>query len=364
MVKNLVKRLFVTTSIIGVAVILISWGSTGHYKISNLCSLSFNPEMSEFNDWIPFLREHASDADYRKDTDPNEQYNHYLDIELFAGFSTTGTINQTSYPSKYNGILPWATETTFNYLKNALAAHEWDLAKQYAADLGHYVADGHMPLHITENYNGQNTGQTGIHSRYESTMIYSYNSQITYSGSDVNVISNVNQYIFDYIYENHKYVDSVLEADTYATNLAGGSTTSTTYKTALWNKTKGFTIKMFKNGSHALAELIYTAWVQAGKPSLSTGINENSNFTELLEQNYPNPFTTSTRIKYNIFENSDVTLRVTDILGKNVAILYSGSRSVGAYEVEWTPQGQTEGIYFVVLDTKKEHKVKKMLLVK
>lgn len=369
MVKKFVKRFCVSVAIVGFAVTLISWGGTGHTKISNLCSLSFNSEMSEFNDWVSYIRNHASDADYRKiktnpNYNPNEQYNHYLDIELFTGFTTTGKIDQTSYPSKYNGILPWATESTFNYLKNALTAHEWDLAKQYAADLGHYVGDGHMPLHITYNYDGDETGQSGIHSRYEGDMIDTYNSQISYSGdTNLVVISNVNQYIFDYIYANHKYVDSVLNADTYAKTF--GSTSSSAYKQALWNKTKGFTIKMFKNASHALAELIYTAWVQAGKPSLiSTGIDNNTNITEILEQNYPNPFTTSTKIKYNVLENSALTIRVTDIIGKNIAILYNGSQTVGSYEVEWTPQNQPEGIYFVVLDTQKEHKVRKMLLVK
>ncbi len=162
------------------------------------------------------------------------------------------------------------------------------------------------------------------------------------------------------------YVDSILIADNYAKSVSGGSTTSSAYNDALWNKTNKYTIKLFKNGSNAFAELIYTAWVQAGKPSLtSTDIEKPIiEFSENLEQNSPNPFTTHTTIKYNLTETSDVTLQIMNVIGNRVVTLFKGSQNSGLYSIEWYPQNQPEGIYFIVLDTKKLHTVKKMLLTK
>ena len=376
----MVKKFTIIASILGVSLILISWGSVGHYKISNLCSLSFNSEMSEFNDWIPYLRDHASDADQRKSSDPTEEMKHYIDIDNYNDFVSNGSIEQyyVAAVSKYglsfinsNGTLPWATIATFDSLKNCLKRHDFTKSKQFAADLGHYVGDGHMPLHITANYDGKSTGNNGIHSRYESSMIDTYNSEITYTGETISEITDVSQYVFNYIYANNKYVDSILFADNYAVNLAGGTRSestynSSTYKQALWNKTKVYTTMLFKNASHALAELIYTAWVQAGKPSLtSTDVqNPSIQYTETLEQNVPNPFSSYTSIRYNLYENANVLLQVKDILGNNITTLHEGFQTPGSYSVDWTPKNQPEGIYFVVLDTKKQHQVKKMLLVK
>jgi hypothetical protein len=360
-----IKQFFTSIAIVGVSLVLISWGGTGHRIINNKASLSFNSEMADFSSWVTFLTDHASDADSRKGSDPTEGPKHYIDIDNYPSFISNGTIDQVNVGSTSNGILPWATETAFNNLKNSFIAHDWANAKQYAADLGHYVADGHMPLHITKNFDGSYTGNSGVHSRYESNMIGDNSSLLIYTGDNISTITNVNQYIFDYIYSNYKYVDSVIIADTDSKILAGGTTSSTVYKQALWNKTKGFTIKMFKNGSHALTELIYTAWVQAGKPSISTSDEQNPNiqFTEVLQQNSPNPFTISTQIRYNLNENSDVTLQVKDVLGNNVVLLYQGFKTAGSYSIDWYPQNRTEGIYFIVLDTNKLHLVKKMLLV-
>jgi hypothetical protein len=364
-----IKKILTPFLLIGISLVLISWGGTGHYKINNNSSLSFNSEMSMFTSWTTYLRDHASDADSRKyasdpNYDPNESIRHYINIDNYSDFISNGSITQNfeSAVIKYgqpfinnSGTLPWATQIAFDSLTNCLKRNDITKAKQFAADLGHYVGDGHMPLHITKNYNGQLTGNYGIHSKYESNMIDTYNSQLTYTGEEISVITDVNQYIFDYIYASYKYKDSILLADTYAK-------TQSNYNQALWDKTKGYTTKLFKNASHALAELIYTSWVRSQATSAEQ--NANINFTEVLEQNTPNPFTAITSIKYNLSENTDISLRVKDILGNTVLTLYEGFQSAGSYKVDWIPQNQPEGMYFVILDTRKVHKVKKMILVR
>lgn len=373
-ISSLKKHLLVTISLLAISIILISWGSTGHFKINTEASLSYNAQMSQFNAWTSTLAEHASDADIRKSSDPTESRKHYIDIDGYPEFIATGQIPQTldsiilihGEPFVYDkGILPWATMVTFDSLKNCFARLDWEKAVLFAADLGHYMADGHMPLHITKNYNGQLTGNSGIHSRYESTMINGYIGQISYAGMDISIIPDVNEYIFNYLYLNYIYVDSVLAADNYAKSISGGSTTSSAYKTALWNKSKGFTIPLFKNASHALTELMYTAWVLAGSPVMpNTSIfSPEARKSYSLGQNIPNPFEHSTTINYVLFKKSDLLLQVKDMCGKTVATIVNEHKPIGSYSLEWSPENITAGIYYLVMKTGESVEVKKIVLL-
>jgi hypothetical protein len=327
--------------------------------------------MSQFNAWISTLANHASDADDRKSWDPDESAKHYIDIDNYNEFVSHGRIPQTLDSAiaihgasfVYNqGILPWVTLTTFDSLKSCFNRLDWSKAVLFAADLGHYVGDGHMPLHITRNYNGQYSGNNGIHSRYESSMINAYISQITYPGNDVEEIEDVNQYIFNYLYTNYTYVDSVIAADDYAKAIAG-NTNSSAYKQALWNKSKGFTIRLFKNSSHALAELIFTAWVQAGSPQMSASsiTNPGNKTFVFLEQNSPNPFENSTLIKYNIPNNDEVLIEIFDFSGKQIETLVNGYRTKGSHSIEWSSKNLKAGVYYLILKTDEITEVKKMV---
>ncbi|HEY9114078.1 MAG TPA: T9SS type A sorting domain-containing protein, partial [Bacteroidales bacterium] len=241
----------------------------------------------------------------------------------------------------------------------------WDKAGLFAADLGHYVADGHMPLHITMNYNGQHTGNTGIHSRYESTMINAYISQINYMGHQISVIPDVNEYIFTYLYANYVYVDSVLLADDFAKEMSGGSTSSPVYKQALWDKTKGFTIPLFSFASKRLAELIYTAWVEAGKPEINTsGIEKFPENGFVLELNYPNPFSNSTNIHFSLEKNSSVELIVYDATGRVITQLENDTLPKGEYQYQWDASNFSEGLYFLVLSSSDFREIRKMVVAR
>ena len=86
---------------------------------------------------------------------------------------------------KKNGTLPWVTDSVYQILVIQFKAKDWSKVLLTSADLGHYVGDGHMPLHLTTNYDGKFTGQSGIHSRYESKMIDQYNESITVVPSQI-----------------------------------------------------------------------------------------------------------------------------------------------------------------------------------
>jgi len=337
-------------------ILLASWGATGHRKINYNTTYSFSYQIPQFQQWASDLQSHAPDADDRKDTDPTESPKHYIDIDLYNEFTSQGRIPQTfdSVVVKHtynfvmdNGILPWATETAYDTLRNCFQRGDWEKAVLVAADLGHYVADGHMPLHITGNYNGQSTGNTGIHSRYESTMIGNFISQINYNGDSLKYIPNVNNYIFNYLYSNYKYKDSILQADNYAKQQAGGSTTSSTYSNALWLKTKNLTIQLFKNASHSLAELIYTAWINAGSPIWGQAADVDDSGEILISEVkvFPNPASDCVEIAYSLSVATDVSVVISDYTGRTVSLLQNKFQIPDVYLLRFDSKDIPAGIY-------------------
>lgn len=83
-----------------------------------------------------------------------------------------------------------------------------------------------------------------------------------------------------------------------------------------------------------------------------------------LYQNYPNPFNPSTKISYSITEQSIVTLKVFDVLGREVETLFNKEQPEGNYEVEFYASKLTSGIYFYRIQTGDFVETKKMILMK
>ena len=351
--------------------ILSSWGSAGHWKISQHAPASF-PSGLDFlrASWTTILADNSSVADDRKAWDYSESAKHYIDIDNYNEFILTGKIPMTldSVANIYgitfvldNGIIPWATITAYDSVKACFKRNDFNKASLFAADLGHYVGDGHMPLHITKNYNGQYTSQNGIHSRYESHMIGTYNNSIVYTDDTAQYIGDVPGYIFTYLYNNYQYVDSILLADQYAVSVAG-NTSSTAYYQQLWGRTGTFTTALFKHASYSLACLIYTAWVEAGNPN---GVPWRSMDPSSLGQNIPNPFSNWTSIPLEIQTNNEnVILKVFNNQGKLITTLFDGKMIKGLNQVTWESSGFPSGIYYCILQSGDAVMTRKMVLVR
>ena len=83
-----------------------------------------------------------------------------------------------------------------------------------------------------------------------------------------------------------------------------------------------------------------------------------------LGQNYPNPFNPTTVIRYSLIVNSDVNLRVYDILGQETAVLVNEKQQPGTYETEWNASNYPSGIYFYKLSTGEFSQTRKAVLIK
>jgi len=82
-----------------------------------------------------------------------------------------------------------------------------------------------------------------------------------------------------------------------------------------------------------------------GVEPISTNVPEKYS----LNQNFPNPFNPSTEIHYSVKENSFITLKVYNLLGKEVSTLVNGEYNPGTYKVNFTPSNLSSGIYFYTL---------------
>lgn len=261
---------------------LCSWGDKAHRKINLSCVEYFPKEIQQLKSWATILADHSSDADLRKKTDKNEFVKHFIDIDNYDDFINIHKIEENFEVacSKYgkekvmkNGTLPWVTDSTYKVLVHDFKTGNWNQAALTAADLGHYVGDGFMPLHITANYNGQLSSQTGIHRRYEETMIDRYINGVQLKTSGIHKVFQVQSFIFNYLYANHSYIGLLLQADSRAYEQAGSQYNDIYYE-SLWEKTSLFTVKLLQESSKTLAELIYTAWLEAGKPKIPKSVGK------------------------------------------------------------------------------------------
>ncbi len=347
------------------SMLFLGWGSAGHKYINAHVVDHLSQTMSGFIQKAAYFIAHASDADNRKGGDSQKPYilregpRHFMDIDIYPEFNNSPKnvpkdlsilIARSDSSSIFaNGINPWAAIWTLDSLTEQIRRGDWQNTWSSAADLGHYVGDGHQPLHNTKDYDGKSSlpGSSGIHSRYETGMI-----DTTKLFIHKNVIQYVAQpidFIFNYVYQANSYVDSIYSADLSARQESGYSGTGpapASYYTSLWQKTGSWTQLQFQRATEDYADLLYTAWVNAGSPTTFVEEIVNRPISHRLDQNYPNPFNPTTVISYELPFASSVNLAVYDLMGRNIATLINGERPAGRHSITWNAKGLSSGLYF------------------
>jgi len=160
---------------------------------------------------------------------------------------------------------PWTYAGYVTSLTQGMAAAQtpadWEELIPIAAAAAHYIEDLHNPLHTTMNYDGDLSGNSGIHSRYESTMVSRNLSQLTFTPTQAEYLPSVIDFVFDGIEDRYHHVAEIMAADD-----AAPSSSSTAYYNSLWAQTGMFTKTLFQDAAEAVAASWYTAWVNAGSP--------------------------------------------------------------------------------------------------
>jgi hypothetical protein len=268
------------------------WGFFGHQRINRMAVFTLPPEMVSFyKKHIDFITEHAVDPDKRRYGVKEEAPRHYIDIDHY------GTDAFKIVPIYWNkavdkftedtlmayGIVPWHIEVMVRRLQDAFKKEDIDRILHLSADLGHYIADAHVPLHTTENYNGQLTNQRGIHGFWESRIPELKAEDYDYFVGRAKYIDSPIKTAWKIIKESHAAVDSVLkfEADLnsrfpadkkYGFENRGNmlvKTYSQEYTNAYDKMISGQVERRMRASIIMVGNLWYTAWINAGKPDLN-----------------------------------------------------------------------------------------------
>lgn len=257
-----------------------SWGSSVHRLINRNAVANLPPDFQAFAQWAGDLEALAPAADERKCCVAGESIRHYIDIDNYPEFfngtfphsydDALGRFGRSRLES--NGIGPWALEESFDHLVASFVAQDWPGAVAAAADIGHYAADLHQPLHLTRNYDGQETGQDGIHSRFESRLTGRHMAEFTPLAGEAGLLEDPVERTFQWITTTYRGVAAILAADLSARAEAGGSTSGDVYYNAMWEQLGQDTWFWIGEASRDIAACWYTAWVRAGSPALPGSI--------------------------------------------------------------------------------------------
>ena len=171
-----------------------------------------------------------------------------------------------------NGTVPWATEEMYGNLRRAFEAYarrgafgRIDII-HFSAWLTHYVSDAHVPFHAVINYDGQLTGQNGVHARFESFLFERYESQLTIAPNPMAPIRNPRDFIFDTVLQGTQLVPPILKSDLDA--IGTRDVYDDAYYAAFFTSNRAVMERRLNESISAVAAMIAGAWEAAGKPPL------------------------------------------------------------------------------------------------
>ncbi len=192
------------------------------------------------------------------------------------------------------GILPYHLIVMQEKLSRAFESGDKNRILRTAAEIGHYIGDAHVPLHTTENYNGQLTGQDGIHGFWESRLpeLFADDNYNFWVGK-AKYIEDPRKFHWDVVAESHSYVERILALEKelsqtfprdkqycYENRLERTILTQCkAYATEFHEQLDGMVEKRMTDAVLAIGSVWFSAWVDAGQPSLKK-MDDSEKITE------------------------------------------------------------------------------------
>jgi hypothetical protein len=260
-----------------------AWGFVGHRLIMSRAIDLLPPELKPF-----FVANRAEvvfrviDPDLWRNVGWPEDPNHFLDF----GVPEYGKYPFTELPREYgaalekfgkatldrNGVVPWRLAEIFGNLRRGLDGFRRQSPSSvsdailFSAVMSHYIQDAHQPFHATINYDGVQTGQRGIHSRFERDLIERFQSRLTMTPAAPKPITNPRDAAFEVLLSSYQLVDAVLKADKDAS--AGKEMYDDEYFEKFFVSVRPILERRLSEAITATAGLIIGAWEQAGRPAV------------------------------------------------------------------------------------------------
>ena len=204
-----------------------AWGYDGHRRINYIASKQINGPFGQFlkQNSEP-LKWYAVAPDYNKKIDKEEFHKHFIDSDFYDKYPFDNIPkNYSTLVSKYGednikkyGIAPWTIKETSDRIIDLLKRNQFEEAVYNMGVLGHYISDLHMPLHTVINYDGQFSGNEGIHKRWELHLVNKYIKNIKPVG-EIETVEDPWTFSMKIVKESFKAHHLILEADTKARKL-------------------------------------------------------------------------------------------------------------------------------------------------
>jgi len=273
---RVLAELFVVVALLLVAAPpACAWGPQAH-RLADDWAIGTLPAklQSYYHSNRTFILNHANDPEEWTKKDRYEQMRHYIFLDKYGMFPYVDL--PRSYQAavrKYglkritrNGVLPWQVGEYSLKLTNAFRTHDWKEVKLDSAALAFYVADAHDPLHTTQNYNGQMTGQNGLERRFGNELVERYSHFFMFRPDNASKVSDPTEYAFQMVLESHTWVDQIILADRIALDALPGYTDD--YFDRFYSRVGTTAMKEISEAAHDIGSYWYSAWLNAGRPAL------------------------------------------------------------------------------------------------
>lgn len=269
-----------------------SWGFYGHRMINRMAVFTLPIEMVPFFKYhIQYLTENSVNPDRRRYAVDGEAPRHYIDVDVYgdsAHYTMPRYWNQavekyTEDTLQAYGIVPWHINTMKYRLTQAFINKDVQAILRLAADIGHYIGDANVPLHTTVNYNGQMSGQYGIHGFWESRLPELFAVDYDFFVGRATYIENPQMRAWDAVIDSHNALDSVLrfekeltgrfsEEKKYSFEFRGNTgikVYSREFSEAYHRMLAGQVERKMRMSVKMVGDFWYTCWVDAGQPDLT-----------------------------------------------------------------------------------------------
>jgi Zinc dependent phospholipase C len=283
-----VRRVLAVVGVLALAAMpggVSAWGYDAHKTIMDKAIALLPQDIRPlFEQNRTTLVEHVIDPDLWQTAgfDSAESPNHFLDLDWdgYGKYPYDGLPRDyTAAVAKFgkdriekNGTVPWRVEEMYGNLRRAFESYErrgpfgrFDVLF-YSAWLTHYVSDAHVPFHAVVNYDGQLTGQPGIHSRFEAFLFERYRDQWTIAPKAIAPVHNPRDFIFDVVLAGTQLVPPILKSDVEA--IGGREEYDDAYYAAFFKANRAVVERRLNEAIAASAAMIAGAWEAAGKPAV------------------------------------------------------------------------------------------------
>lgn len=262
-----------------------AWGYEAHNFIAERAIALLPPPLKPlFERHRAAFVERAIDPDtWRIAGFSEEDKHHFLDLDWegygkypFAGLPRDYTAAIAKFGRERieeNGTVPWRVEEMHGNLRRAFEAlqrrgafGQHDIVF-FSAWLTHYVSDAHVPFHAVLNYDGQLSGQHGIHARFEAFMFERYRGALTVTPAPIPPIRSPRDFIFDRIVEGTQLVPPILASDAAA--IGTRDVYDDAYYSAFFAANRAVMERRLGESIAAAAAAIAGAWEAAGRPAVA-----------------------------------------------------------------------------------------------